>query len=132
MLDVIKTWYQRYFTDPQAVILLLMLLAALGLILLFGNIMAPVLVAMVLAYLLEGVVVTLERRGINRTLAVVFVLVLFITISALVLFGLLPILSQQVTDVVRALPDMIAKGQEQLMLLPEMYPEVFTLSLIHI
>ncbi len=132
MLDVIKNWYQRYLTDPQAVILMLMLLAALGLILLFGNIMAPVLVAMVLAYLLEGVVVTLERRGINRTLCVVFVLFLFITISALVLFGLLPILSQQVTDVVRALPDMIAKGQEQLMRLPEMYPEVFTTEQIEV
>ena len=46
MLDVIKNWYRDYFTDPQAVILLLLLLAAFGLIVLFGNIMAPVLVAM--------------------------------------------------------------------------------------
>lgn len=132
MLDVIKNWYRDYFTDPQAVILLLLLVCALGLFMLVGHIMAPVLVAMVLAYLLEGVVVTLERRGINRTLCVLFVLVLFITASALVLFGLLPVLSQQVTEVVRALPDMIAKGQEQLMRLPEMYPEVFTVEQIEV
>ncbi len=132
MLDVLKNWYRDYFTDPQAVILLLLLVCALGLFVLVGHIMAPVLVAMVLAYLLEGVVVTLERRGINRTLSVAFVLVLFLTISALVLFGLLPVLSQQVTDVVRALPDMIAKGQEQLMRLPEMYPEVFTVEQIEV
>jgi len=111
---------------------MLVLLVAFGLILLLGNIMAPVLVAMVLAYLLEGVVLTLERRGVNRTLSVVFVLVLFITISAMVLFGLVPILSQQVTDVVRALPDMIAKGQEQLMRLPEVYPEIFTVEQINV
>lgn len=132
MLDVLKNWYRDYFTDPQAVILLLLLVCALGLFVLVGHIMAPVLVAMVLAYLLEGVVVTLERRGINRTLSVVFVLVLFITISALVLFGLLPVLSQQVTEVVRALPDMIAKGQEQLMRLPQTYPEVFTVEQIEV
>ena len=132
MLDVLKNWYRDYFTDPQAVILLLLLVCALGLFVLVGHIMAPVLVAMVLAYLLEGVVVTLERRGINRTLSVASVLVLFLTISALVLFGLLPVLSQQVTDVVRALPDMIAKGQEQLMRLPEMYPEVFTVEQIEV
>lgn len=111
---------------------MLLLLMAFGLILLIGNIMAPVLVAMVLAYLLEGVVVTLERRKVNRTLSVVFVLVLFIAISVLVIFGLLPILSQQVTDVVRALPDMIAKGQEQLLRLPELYPEIFTTEQIEV
>ena len=92
MLDVIKDWYNRNFTDPQAVILLLLLLFSLALILLLGDILAPVLVALVLAYLLEGVVATLVRVGVNRTLGVVFVLFLFISVSLIVIFGLLPIL----------------------------------------
>lgn len=131
MLKVISDWYHRYFSDPQAVILVLMLLAAFVLIMLFGGIMAPVLVALVLAYLLEGVVATLERRGINRTLSVVFVLLLFIASSAVVMFGLLPLLSKQVTELIRALPDMIAKGQDKLLLLPETYPDVFTTQQIN-
>lgn len=130
MLDVIKDWYNRNFTDPQAVILLLLLLFSLALILLLGDILAPVLVALVLAYLLEGVVATLVRFGVNRTLGVVFVLFLFISVSLIVIFGLLPILSKQVTDVVRALPDMVATGQEKLMRLPEIYPDVFTIEQI--
>jgi len=72
----------------------------------------------------------LVRLGVNRTLGAVFVLVIFLAISFIVFFGLVPILSKQVTEVVTALPDMIAKGQEQLLRLPELYPDVFTIEQI--
>ena len=126
MLDIIRDWYQRHFSDPQAVILVLLLLVAFTIIWLFGDILAPVLVALVFAYLLDGVVALLTRMRIPRTLAVVVVLLIFITISLLLIFVLLPILSSQVTDIVRALPSMISTGQEQLLRLPELYPDVFT------
>lgn len=132
MLDVIKDWYRRNFTDPQAVILVLLLLVAFGFIWLVGDIMAPVLVALVLAYLLEGVVGMLVRLGVNRTLGAVFVLVIFLALSFVVFFGLVPILSKQVTEVATALPDMVAKGQEQLLRLPELYPDVFTVEQIEV
>ena len=132
MLDVIKDWYRRNFTDPQAVILVLLLLVAFGFIWLVGDIMAPVLVALVLAYLLEGVVGMLVRFGVNRTLGAVFVLVIFLALSFVVFFGLVPILSKQVTEVATALPDMVAKGQEQLLRLPELYPDVFTVEQIEV
>jgi len=131
MLDIIRDWYNRNFSDPQAVILALMLLSVFGLLWLFGDILAPVVVALVLAYLLEGVVATTERWGVPRTLSVSIVLLLFITVSLLVLFVLLPVLSQQLTQIVREVPGMIAKGQEQLLRLPELYPEVFTVEQIN-
>lgn len=126
MFDIIRDWYQRNFSDPQAVILVLLLLVTFVLIWLLGNILAPVMVALVLAYLLEGVVAVFVRVGVNRTLAVMFVLFISITIALVIVFGLLPILSNQVTELVRALPLMISTGQEQLMRLPEIYPDVFT------
>ena len=131
MLDVIKDWYRRNFTDPQAVILALLLLGMFGLIWLLGDVLAPVLVALVLAYLLEGIVGTLVKLGVNRTLGAVFVLVIFLALSFVVFFVLVPVLSKQLTEVVRALPDMIAAGQEQLLRLPELYPDVFTLEQIN-
>ena len=42
------------------------------------------------------------------------------------LFGLLPMLSRQVTQLAQNLPNMIAEGQRALMTLPERYPEVFS------
>ena len=102
-----------------------------GLIWLLGDVLAPVLVALVLAYLLEGIVGTLVKLGVNRTLGAVFVLVIFLALSFVVFFVLVPVLSKQLTEVVRALPDMIAAGQEQLLRLPELYPDVFTLEQIN-
>jgi len=131
MLDIIRDWYNRNFSDPQAVILALLLLVLFGLLWLFGDILAPVVVALVLAYLLEGVVAQTEKWGVPRTLSVTVVILVFITLSLLVLFVLLPVLSQQLTGIVRELPGMIAKGQEQLLRLPELYPEVFTVEQIN-
>jgi len=130
MFDIIRDWYQRHFSDPQTVILVLLLLVVFAIIALFGDILAPVLVALVFAYLLDGVVTLLIRLRIPRTLAVVIVMLIFLTISLLLIFVLLPILSGQVTDIVRALPSMISTGQEQMMRLPELYPDVFTVQQI--
>ena len=113
MIDIIRDWYSRNFSDPQAVILVLLLLVLFGLLWLVGDILAPVLVALVLAYLLEGVVATMQRWRVPRTAASVFVLLLIITISLIVLFGLVPVLSQQLTGLVREIPGMIQNIQIQ-------------------
>lgn len=130
MFDLIRDWYHRNFSDPQAVILAFLLLSLFGLILLFGDIMAPALVALVLAYLLEGVVSAMQRAGMPRTPSVVLVLLMFIALSLILMFGVVPVLSQQITQVIRALPNMIVQGQEQLLKLPDKYPEVFTVEQI--
>jgi len=130
MLDIIRGWYNRNFSDPQAVILSLVLLVASALLWFFGDILTPVLVALVLAYLFEGIVAIMVRWGAPRTLSVIIVLLLFIAFSLIIFFGLLPVLSQQLTQMVRELPGMIAKGQDQLLRLPEMYPDVFTVEQI--
>lgn len=126
MYDIIRDWYHRNFSDPQAVILVLLLLVAFGLLWLVGDIMAPVLVSVVLAYLLESFVLAMERWKLPRTLAALFVLLLILAISIVVLFGLVPVLSTQLTSFARELPGMILNFQEQLLRLPEKYPDVFT------
>lgn len=131
MIDIIRDWYSRNFSDPQAVILALLLVVVFGLVWLFGDILAPVLVALVLAYLLEGVVKTMQRWRAPRTLASVFVLLAFIALSLVVLFVLVPLLFQQVEQLVRAIPNILARMQEQLLRLPQLYPEVFTVQQVN-
>ena len=126
MLDIIRDWYARNFSDPQAVILALLLVVVFGLVWLFGDILAPVLVALVLAYLLEGLVQTMERWRVPRTLASVFVLLSFLALSLVVAFGLVPVLSRQVTAVVRETPGILQNVQNELLRLPERYPDIFT------
>ena len=131
MYDVLRDWYSRNFSDPQAVILSILLLVVFGLVWLFGDIMAPVLVSLVLAYLLESVVATMERWHLPRTLASTFVLAMIVTIAIIVLFGLIPVLSQQLTSIVRELPGMIQNIQEQMLRLPEKYPDIFTVEQVN-
>ena len=131
MYDVLRDWYSRNFSDPQAVILSILLLVVFGLVWLFGDIMAPVLVSLVLAYLLESVVAAMERWHLPRTLASMFVLALIVTIAIIVLFGLIPVLSQQLTSIVRELPGMVQNIQEQMLRLPEKYPDIFTVEQVN-
>lgn len=131
MYDIFRDWYNRNFSDPQAVILAFLLLFVFGLLWLVGDIMAPVLVALVLAYLLESVVATLEKRRVHRTLGSIFVLLLIVSISVFVLFGLVPVLSQQLTGIVRELPGMIQNIQDQLLRLPVRYPDMFTVAQVN-
>ena len=125
-MRLITDWFKRTFTDPQIVFLSLMLLASFGIVLGIGDMLAPVLASAVIAYLLETMVATLERRGISRKVSSSLVFVVFMVCLALVLFGLLPLLSRQVTQLVQQLPAMISAGQQALMALPEHYPDIIS------
>ena len=73
MTKLFIRWFKRNFSDPQAVILLMILLAGFLLILTLSEILAPVFVAIVLAYLLEWVVQTCERTKLTRSWCVMIV-----------------------------------------------------------
>lgn len=126
MFQILSGWLRRYFSDPQAVFLALLLLAGFGVVVGLGYMLAPVLASLVIAYLLEAVVGFLERRGLPRLLGVVAVQILFVGFVVVLIFGLIPLLYQQLTQLVHELPHMIARGQEALLRLPERYPEFFT------
>ncbi|HEB98696.1 MAG TPA: AI-2E family transporter [Thiotrichales bacterium] len=123
-MNIVRRWFDRYLSDPQVVILSLLLISGFVLVVTMGNMLAPVLAAVVIAYLLEGLVAWLERRGMGRTPAVVLVFLVFMLALFFLIFGLIPLLSSQITQFVQHLPDMVAKGQAQLMRLPERYPEL--------
>lgn len=124
MLDLIHTWYQRHFSDPQAVILALFLVISIALILLLGDILAPLLIAAVFAYLLEGVVRHMDRVGTPRALSASLVLGVFLLLMLALLLGVVPLLFQQVTQLFNQLPNMMFQGQEALLRLPETYPNL--------
>lgn len=126
-MKIISEWFQRFFSDPQAVILTVVLALGTSIVLFMGQDLAPVLASMVIAYLLEGVVLQLQHRvHLPRTLAVLVVFVLFLAFVLFLLLGLLPLTSRQLTQLVQQLPSMIVRGQQLLLSLPAMYPEFIT------
>lgn len=125
-MRLITDWFKRTFSDPQIVFLTLVLVIGFAVILTMGNMLMPVLASAVIAYLLEGLVLILEDRGVPRTLAATIVFSVFVLFVTLVMFGLMPLLSRQVTELFQQLPYMINEGQKVLMALPERFPEVIS------
>jgi putative permease len=121
-MNGVRDWFRRHFSDPQVMALAIVLIVGFALVMTVGDMLAPVLASVVIAYLLEGVVRPLERRGVRRVLAVTLVFVVFLAVLVFMLFGLLPLLSNQLTQFIQQLPDMIARGQQMLLHLPEKYP----------
>ncbi len=126
MVKVLNDWFRRYFSDPQAVFLALLLLAGFVVVAGFGYMLAPVFASLVIAYLLEAIVAFLGRRGVPRVLGAVAVQILFLGFVLVLILGLIPLLYQQFTQLIHELPHMIARGQEVLLQLPQRYPEFFT------
>jgi putative permease len=125
-MQALSDWFRRYFSDPQVVFLSVALLVGFGVVLTMGNMLAPVLASIVIAYLLEGPVGFFQRLGWLRLASVLVVYVAFMAFVVLLLVWVLPLVSRQVTDLVQQLPHMIAKGQQALMQLPEHYPDLLT------
>ncbi|MCO4320483.1 AI-2E family transporter [Aliidiomarina quisquiliarum] len=124
MLDYLKTWFQRRFSDPNTVTLTLLLIISFGVIIFWGNILAPVLAALALAYLLEWPISILEKIGLKRLPAALLVFSLFMTISILLVVFLVPVVWQQSTTLLKELP-LIAEAWQDLMETAQEYAPAF-------
>jgi len=129
-MQVLTDWFRRYFSDPQIVFLAVLLLVGFAVVLTMGDMLGPVLASIVIAYLLEGLVSFLQRHGWRRLVGVSLVYGLFIIFVGLILFGVMPLVSRQVTDLVQQFPRMISAGQKALMGLPERYPDIISTAQI--
>lgn len=63
MLEMLMQWYRRRFSDPEAIALLVILVAGFSILFFFSGLLAPLLVAIVLAYLLEWPTARLQAIG---------------------------------------------------------------------
>ena len=77
-MNLISAWFRRHFSDPQVVILVILLLIGSVVIIILGDMLAPVLASVVIAYLLQGPVGGMERRRIPRLVAVLLVFLIFV------------------------------------------------------
>ncbi|WP_109080121.1 AI-2E family transporter [Aggregatibacter aphrophilus] len=125
MIEMLKNWYNRRFSDPQAMGLAAILLFGFIAIYFFSDLIAPLLVAIVLAYLLEWPVRLLnEKLKCPRLLATTLVIGTFTGLVFLVVLVLLPNLWTQMVNLLSDLPHMFNKFNEWLLSLPQRYPDL--------
>ena len=124
MLEMLRNWYIRRLSDPQTMGLLAILLFGFLAIYFFGNLIAPLLIAIVLAYLLEMPIRFLNLRlRFPRIMATISIATIFFLI-------LVPMLWNQSISLLSDLPAMFNKLNEWLLNLPEHYPELIDYSMV--
>ena len=72
MIKLINNWYRKHFNDPQVAILALLIVISATLLYFIGDILAPLLAAIIIAYLLDGLVLTCIKFRIPRIVAIIF------------------------------------------------------------
>lgn len=122
MISVIKGWFEKHFSDPQAIMLVSLLVFGLILVLYWGSILSPVLAGIVIAYVLEGLVIRFCNLGVPRFVSFLLSYTLFIAALALILFGLVPLVISQVSQLVADFPSILNKVQALILSIPEKYP----------
>lgn len=131
-MKLIGNWFRRHFSDPQIQFLTLSLLSVLVIVITLGKMLTPVLASIVIAYLLEGLVGFLECKGWPRLLGSLVALLVFMLFLASLFLLMMPLLLRQASDLVQQLPGMLAMWQQELMGLPQRYPELITQEQIHV
>ncbi len=121
-MSVIQSWWTRYFSDPQVVLLVLFLIFGVAIVTVVGDILAPVIAGLVIAYVLDGGMLLLKRRGLPRGWSLLLIYAAFVVTVIVLIFGISPLLSQQISLFLQDLPRIVARGQSVLMQLPDKYP----------
>lgn len=125
-IQYFRDWVRRILPDAQAVSLAIVLIVGFTIVYTLSDMLMPVFAAMVLAYLLEGIVAICARNGLARLVSVVLVFTAFIAFLVYLTFALMPLLYQQTGELIGQLPSMINLAQAEVMKLPELHPGFVT------
>jgi putative permease len=131
MMRFVRSWVDQYFSDEEALFLLLLLIVGFVVVLTLGTILAPAIASVVVAYLLQGPMLALKNHGVSHLWASIAVFILFIVLCLGFLFIIIPSVWSQVAQLFAELPKMLDKGQVLLTVLPERYPQIFSEAQIH-
>ncbi len=126
MFKVFRTWMERYFADEEAVLVAVLLIAGFAILVTLGVVLAPMITALIIAFLMQGAVVKMERWGLHHNVAATFAFILLVGGLVLAFVFILPALWHQIQNLVRETPRMLVEGRDLLLLLPERYPSIIT------
>jgi len=119
MYKTLTEWYHRYFSDPQAVVLTFILVFGFTIIIFMGDMLMPALAALVIAYLLEGLVRFMQAYKAKRFSAVLLVFGVFMAFLVFFFGGVVPLVLSQLTDFLKEMPTYMAAAQQALLQMPE-------------
>ena len=126
MITVFQRWIERYFAEEEAVLVAVLLIAGMVVVITLGVVLAPMIAALIIAFLMQGMVARLRLWGASHLLAVSLTFLVLAGSLVLSLVFILPALWGQILNLFAEAPRMLRDGQELLLLLPQKYPALIT------
>ena len=122
----VRDFLQRILPNSQVISLAGLLLAGSLLVYGLAAYLMPVFAAIVLAYMLEGLVAKAEYRHVPRLVAVYLVFFAFLAGLIFILFILIPIVSEQLGQLVQHIPEIVSSAQKEILRFPKEHPELIS------
>ena len=113
MSNFIKKFINRFFSNEESVYFAILLVTAFIFILIFGNVLLPVIISLVIAFLLNGLMETLISFNFSKRISFSITLLVFFGFY-LSLFMALPSLGSEINNLLQNLPTIVATFQETL------------------
>ena len=122
MINTLKHWYEEHLTHKESVILVIIMASTFLLLATIGDVLMPVLVALILAYLMQGVADRLMGWGLNEMLALTGATLLFVGVFLGFTVGIAPLVWRQLGGLIREAPAMVEAVQAEVAGLIAQYP----------
>lgn len=116
---------QKLFLNRQFTAMIFFVVIITLLVVYTGKILAPFFAAIVIAYLLEGMIIRITRTGLlSRFFVVNIVFILFLLFVTAILLWAVPEIGRQAKQAGANIPVYMNAGQELILRLPEKYPDL--------
>ncbi|API86371.1 AI-2E family transporter [Francisella uliginis] len=131
VFKTIKNWYRDRYQNNEPIVFIGLMLFFYLVLTFLGNYIAPILAALVIAYLLDTFVNILHKATkINRLILVYFVYIIFLIVLLSVIFVLLPIIVNQMIDFIKQASHTLSSLKTSLEHLSKQYPTLLTVDRI--
>lgn len=126
MLDIFEKWYRRYLFEEESILLLVLIALVILLLMTLGNVLTPLVAAIVLAYLMQGISARLQAIGLPQWAGVGVAFTVFISAFFGIMLVLLPLVWRQLISLAGELPRMFDQTRRLLLGFAAEYPEILS------
>ncbi len=126
-MDSIFGPVKRFFLNPQFTAMIIFIAFVAFLVVYTGAILAPFFAALILAYLLEGIIIRLQSwEYLSRFVAVHVVFIVFLIFVMGIMLWAVPEIGRQAKQAAANIPLYLDAGQSLILKLPETYPHLIS------
>lgn len=130
-VSMIEKWVNKYFSDQDAVLLVVILTVGFGIVIFLGGILAPVIVSLVFAYFLHWWVDILVSNKVPPKFAYTLVYIGFLAVFASLILVLLPLVWRQLASLFGDLPNILQVTKTSMLKFINEHPAYFSESQIN-